>query len=216
MNPNFQPGTPAPETPAPIPAPIPAPRKSRKGLWIGLGIGAVILAGCCVAGIVLAVIASSKVASLSKLFQPGGSLAGSTQNLQAEDAGFRIKLLSVETSSDALNDSQGNSASPIDGYVYLVVKTNLVTKLDAQTFLLEPGAGDATLTDTDGKTYSAAGVVRDSSTTINTPGTVTNLYFYSDEPDGTAMDFYFSVPTGTQPASFQFKDLSPLAPLPAP
>ena len=219
MDPNYQPGTLTPLTPAPPPAP--APRKSRKWLWIGLGIGAVLLV-CCVATIAVVVIGRSQLPALTRLFQSNAPVTLAPQllqpqNLQSEDANFSIKLLSVETSNDTLYDSQGNTASPIDGFVYVVVKTLLVTKgTDSLTFTLVPGAGEGVLTDSDGNSYYLSGVNRGSSTTINMPGAITTLYFYNDEPDGTPMDFYFAVPTGTTPASFQFKDLTPLSPLPLP
>jgi hypothetical protein len=209
-----QPGTPIPLTSTPPPPP--APRKSRKWLWIGLGIGALLLV-CCVAVIALVLIFRSQIPALTRLFDSSSPLSLGLQNLQSSDANFDIKLLSVGTSSDTLYDSSGNSASPVDGYVYLVVKTQLVTKgTDHQEFMLIPGAGDAVLTDSAGNSYYLSGVDHGSSISINMPGSITTLYFYNDEPDGTPMDFYFSVPTGTTPASFQFKDLSPFAPLPAP
>jgi hypothetical protein len=214
MTPDSQPGTPIPLTSAPPPAP--APRKSRKWLWIGLGIGAVLLV-CCVAVIALVVIFRSQIPAVTKLFQSNGPLTLAPQNLQSADGNFDIQLLSVEKSTDSLYDTQGNSASPVDGYVYLVVKTKLVTKgSDHQEFMLIPGAGDAVLTDTAGNSYFLSGVNRGDSININMPGTITTLYFYNDEPDGTPMDFYFSIPVDTTPASFQFKDLAPLTPLPVP
>lgn len=61
MNETHQPGTLAPLVPAPA-----RPQKSRKGLWIGLGIGLVLL--CCVAAAITVFLGRNQLPAMARLF----------------------------------------------------------------------------------------------------------------------------------------------------
>jgi hypothetical protein len=210
MNETYQPGTLAPLIPN-----TPRPRKSKKGLWIGLGIGVLLL--CCVASLVVAYIERDRIPGLADLVNFKNPLPIGSKSAQGEDDTWLVKVNSVEYSDETVRDSQGGSASPNAGYTFLVVKTTLVYKgTDSQTFMIGMGAGDAQLIDSKGNSYSISAIRLGSSVTVNAPSSLTMLYIYPNAPDGEQTDFIFGVPTGTVPASLKFKDLSSIGPLPKP
>ncbi|HTX91408.1 MAG TPA: hypothetical protein VMC09_09330 [Anaerolineales bacterium] len=210
MNSSYQPGTLAPLVPKPAKS-----GKSRKGLWIGLVVGLVVL--CCAATVAAGVIERNRIASLFQQLGSKSPVSLGTHSLQAENDIWLVKVLSVETSADSLYDSQGSYITPKSGFNFLVVKTLVVNKTtDSQTFTMGMGGGGATLKGADGTTYSLSAVNRGGSITINAPNTLNMLYIYPNSPDGESIDFYFAVPTGARPASFTFLDMSPISPLPTP
>jgi hypothetical protein len=209
MNESHQPGTLASLIPEAARA-----RKSSKGLWIGLGIGAVML--CCIATLIIGLIERNQILALVKQVSSTPLSLGAPA-LNTENAIWQVKINSVQTSAETLRDAQGSTAVPSSGYIYLVVKTTLVNKSpDSQTLMIGLGVGDAVVTDDKGKSYPLSAVARNSSVTLDMPSTISMLYIYPDAPDGEATDFYFSIPVGTKVVSFKYKDLPSLTPLPTP
>jgi hypothetical protein len=210
MNETYQPGTLAPLVPG-----TPRPRKSKKSLWIGLGIGVLLL--CCVASLVVVYIERDRIPGLADLINLKSPLPIGSKSTRGEDDTWLVKVNSVEYSDETVRDSQGGSASPNAGYTFLVVKTTLVNKgTDSQTFMIGMGVGDAQLIDTKGNSYSISAIRRGSSATVNAPSSLSMLYIYPNAPDGEPTDFIFGVPAGTVPASLKFKDLPAIGPLPKP
>lgn len=210
MNENYQPGTLAPLVPVPS-----GPRKSKKRLWIGLGIGAILL--CCAATVISVVIERNQILALVNLPALNIPILNSQRSLQVEDETWRVKVVSVQTSAETIRDSSGNSASPKPGFVFLVVKTVLVNKSsDSQTLAIGLGTGDAELIDNKGKSYPLSAIKNGSMVNINSSSSISVLYVYPNAPDGESTDFIFAIPEGTVPASLKFKDLSPIGPLPKP
>jgi hypothetical protein len=210
MNESYQPGTLTPLVPKQAQA-----KKSKTGLWIGLGVGVVLL--CCIATLVIVFVERNNIPGLANLFNQAAPLAVGAKTAQGENATWLVKVNSVEYSSETLYDSQGNSASPKAGFTFIIVKTALVNKgTESQTLMIGLGAGDAELVDSKGTSFPISAIRRGSSATINTPSTLSMLYVYPNAPDGEPTDFIFAVPEGTVPASMNFKDLSPIGPLPKP
>jgi hypothetical protein len=210
MNNAYHPGTLAPLVPEAA-----RPRKSRMGLWIGLGIGVILL--FCLATTVIVVVERTQILSFVKL--PALKIPGlnGQQSLQAENDTWRVKVLSAQKSAETLHDSSGNSVSPKPGFVFLVVKMNIVNKDTAsQTIRIGLGSGDAELIDNKGKSYPLSAIQRGDSLSINTASSLSTLYFYPNAPDGEPTDFIFALPEKVVPASLKFKDLPPLGPLPKP
>jgi hypothetical protein len=210
MNETYQPGTLAPLVPN-----SPLPGKSKKGLWIGLGIGVLLL--LCVASLAVVFIERNRIPALANLINSNPLLPVGSKSPQGENAIWLVKVNSVEYSSESVHDSQGGSASPKPGFTFVVVKTTLVNKgTDSQTLIIGLGAGDAELLDTKGTSYPLSAIRFGSSVTINTPSTLSMTYIYPNAPDGEPTDFIFAVPDGTVPVSLKFKDLSRIGPLPKP
>jgi hypothetical protein len=210
MNNTYQPGTLAPLVPEAL-----RPKKSRKGVWISLGIGVIILFCAVTAAVV--VIKRNQILSLLKLPALNIPILNGQQSLQAENDTWRVKVISVQKSVATLRDSNGNSASPKPGFVFLTVKTNLVNKGSAsQTIVIGLGSGDAELLDNKGKSYPLTAIRRGSSLNINSASSLSMLYIYPNAPDGEPTDFIFALPEGVVPASLKFKDLPPVGPLPKP
>jgi hypothetical protein len=208
MNETYQPGTLAPLVPVRS-----GLRKSKKRLWIGLGIGVILL--CCIATVITVVIERNQILSLLNLPAVNIPFANNQRSLQTEDDTWQVKVVSVQTQAETIRDSNGNSASPKPGFVFLVVKTTLVNKSsDSQTLMIGLGAGDAELIDNKGNSYPLSAIQRGSSVNINSSSSLSMLYIYPNAPDGEPTDFIFAVPEGTVPASLKFKDLSPISPLP--
>jgi hypothetical protein len=210
MNSSYQPGTLAPLVPDQV-----RTKKSKKGLWIGLGIGVILL--FCVASLAVVFIERNRIPGLADLLNSKAPLSIGSKSAQGENATWLVKVDSVEYSNESVYDSQGGSASPKAGFTFLVVKTSLVNKgTDSQTLMVGLGGGDAQLVDAKGKSYSISAVRRGSSVTINSSSTLTMMYIYPNAPDGEPTDFIFAVPAGTVPHSLKFKDLPPIGPLPKP
>ncbi len=202
-----QPGTPAPLVPEPA-----GKKKSRIGLWIGLGV--VLLLLCCVAVGVIVFIERAHIPGLQNLLSP---LSVGPKTLQVEDSNWLVRVESVRLSTDTIYDSQRNSISPNPGFAFLIVKTTLVCKgSDSQTFAMGMGGSEAVVTDSNGKDYQLVGVLRGSYVSLNMPGTLTTLYIYPNAPDGETTEFVFTIPDGTNVVTFQYKDLTPITPLPKP
>jgi len=210
MNETYQPGSLAPLVPE-----TSRLRKPKKGLWIGLGIGLVLL--CCIASMVVVIIERNRIPGLAYLINSKNPLSVGSKSVQGENATWLVKVNSVEYSDETVRDSQGGSASPKAGFTFLVVKTTLVNKgTDSQTVMIGLGAGDAELVNTKGTSYPLSAIRQGSSVTINSPSSLTMMYIYPNAPDGEPTDFIFAVPTGTIPASLKFKDLPPIGKLPKP
>jgi hypothetical protein len=210
MNKTYLPGTLADLVPE-----ASLPQKSRKGLWIGLGIGLILL--FCIATTVIVVVERNQILSFLKL--PPLKIPGinGQQSLQAENDIWRVKVVSVQKSVETLHDSSGNSASPKPGFVFLVVKMNIVNKDTAsQTIRIGLGSGDAELIDNKGKSYPLSAIQRGDSLNINTASSLSTLYYYPNAPEGEPTDFIFAVPDKVVPASLKFKEFPPLGPLPKP
>ena len=210
MNETYQPGTLAPLVPE-----TSQPRKAKKGLWIGLGIGLVLL--CCIASVAVVIIERDRIPGLAELFNSKNPLSVGSKSVQGENSTWLVKVNSVKYSDETVRDSQGGSASPKAGFTFLVVKTMLVNKgTDSQTLMIGLGVGDAELIDKKGTSYPLSAIRQGSSVTINSPSSLTMTYIYPNAPDGEETDFIFAVPTGTVPTSLKFKDLPLIGPLPKP
>jgi hypothetical protein len=184
-------------------------------MWIGLGIGVILL--CCIASLAVVFIERNRIPGLADLFNSKKPLFLGSKSVQGENEAWLVKVNSVEYSSETIHDSQGGSASPKAGFTFLVVKTTLVNKgTDSQTLMIGMGAGDAQVVDTKGISYPLSAYRQGSSVTINAPSSITVSYIYPNAPDGESTDFIFAVPMGTVPDSLKFKDLSPIGRLPKP
>lgn len=210
MNGTYQPGTLAPLVPDQARS-----EKPKRGMWIGLGIGAILL--CCFASLAVVWIGRNRIPGLADLLNSKNPLWLGSKSVQGENATWLVRVNSVEYSDETVRDSRGSSVSPKAGFTFLVVKTTLVNKgTDSQTLMIGMGAGDAQVVDTKGVSYPLSAFRQGSSVTINSPASITVAYIYPNAPGGESTDFIFAVPTGSVPDSLKFKDLAPIVRLPKP
>jgi hypothetical protein len=198
--------------PAPDPAgPAPSAQKtaSRKTLYLILGGVCVFLCAClCLVAAILGVYGLSRLS-------PGGGSAGGAGSHRASNSTWQVQVTTIDTSSAVVTDSSGGTASPKDGFRFIVVTAKIKNVSGkTQNFFLSPGNSSAGLKDGKGGEFPLAAVKKNGTRYINFSNQVQMLFIYSDEED---YEFYFVVPQDNRgPFTFTYMDLPPLGPLALP
>jgi len=122
------------------PPPPPPPQRSRKGLWIGLAIGAVVLCLCCIVVVVVVILFGQNIPLISNFF-PTPTPTGLSYNNSSAGISLTYPLtwqysesgdstsgymVIFASSADILNDS---SNAPLTGAA-MAVMTNVLTTSD--------------------------------------------------------------------------------------